>query len=171
MTTPRFRRLTAAECRALIRRNAVGRLAFLNHKEVDIEPIHYVFDGRWLFGRTSEGSKLHALGHFPYVAFEVDEVRGLFDWRSVVAHGTYYVARDDTTSEADRRTFQRARKLLRTLIPETLGAGDPVPFREVVFGIYIGRLEGRGASSTGGDRRPAARRAASAKKAARRRRR
>ena len=147
MDTPTFRHLTASECRALIRRGHVGRIAFINHSEVDVEPIHYVFDGRWLFGRTSEGSKLHALGHAPYVAFEVDEIRGMFDWTSVVAHGTYYVMREDTLSDTDRRTFNRARRLLREPLPETLRADDPVPFRQVVFGIFIARLEGRAAST------------------------
>ena len=149
MGTPSFRRLTLAESRALIRRNSVGRLAFINHNEVDIEPIHYVFDGKWLFGRTSEGTKLHALSHSPYVAFEVDEVKGVFDWSSVVVHGTYYLLRDDATALSDRRTAARARSLLRNVVPQTLRAGDPVPFRQVVFGIFIARIEGRAASSKG----------------------
>lgn len=147
MKAPHFTHLTAAECRTLLRRNTVGRLAFLNHNEVDIEPIHYVFDGKWLFGRTSAGTKLHALSHSPYVAFEIDEVHGVFDWSSVVVHGTYYILRDDATSPSDRRTAARARSLLRNIVPETLRAGDPVPFRQVVFGVYIARVEGREASS------------------------
>lgn len=158
MKTPCFTRLTTAECRALLRRNTVGRLAFLNHHEVDIEPMHYAFDGKWLFGRTSEGSKLHALAHSPYVAFEVDEVRGVFDWSSAVVHGSYHVLRDDASLPGDRRTASRARSLLRNVVPNALRAGDPAPFRQIVFGIYIDRVEGRAASTRElrPDRAPAA---------------
>lgn len=167
---PSFSHLSTAECRALLRRNTVGRIAFINHGEVDIEPVHYVFDGRWLFGRTSEGSKVQALRHVPYVAFEVDEVRGLFEWASVVAHGTYYLMRDDTISSADRRTFDRAKWLLRNLLPDTLRTDDPVPFRQVVFGIAIARLEGRGATAKNAPRKSARRPRlkAAARRAARR---
>jgi nitroimidazol reductase NimA-like FMN-containing flavoprotein (pyridoxamine 5'-phosphate oxidase superfamily) len=111
---------------------------------VDIEPIHYVFSGRWLFGRTSRGAKLTALAHIPYVALEVDEVDGLFDWRSVVVHGTYYSHGPDGGPTA-RRTFARAARLLGGLVPGTLAESDPVPFRDTIFGIYIDRLEGRAA--------------------------
>jgi uncharacterized protein len=144
MTSPRFRRLTATESRTLLRSNTVGRLAFVNGGEVDIEPIHYVLAGRWLFGRTSQGAKLSALARIPYVAFEVDEVHGLFDWRSVVVHGTYYPHTPGGGPTA-RRTFARATRLLGRLVPGALTANDPVPFRDAIFGIYIDRLEGRAA--------------------------
>lgn len=145
MTSPRFRRLTATESRALLRSHTVGRLAFVNGGEVDIEPIHYVLAGQWLFGRTSRGAKRSSLARVPYVALEVDEVYGLFDWRSVVVHGTYYPLEPDGGRTA-RRTFARATRLLGALVPGTLTQSDPVPFRNVVFGIYIDRLEGRTAA-------------------------
>jgi nitroimidazol reductase NimA-like FMN-containing flavoprotein (pyridoxamine 5'-phosphate oxidase superfamily) len=105
-----------------------------------------VLSGRWIFGRTSHGAKLSALARIPYVAFEVDEVRGLFDWRSVVVHGTYYPHSPGGAPTA-RRAFARATRLLEGLVPGALTAHDPVPFRDAVFGIYIDRIEGRAASS------------------------
>lgn len=146
MTSPCFRRLTASESRALLRSETVGRLAFVQGREVDIEPIHFVLSGRWIFGRTSQGAKLSALARIPYVAFEVDEVHGLFDWRSVVVHGTYYPHGPGGTPAA-RRAFARATRLLGGLVPRALTEHDPVPFRDAVFGIYIDRLEGRSASA------------------------
>jgi uncharacterized protein len=146
VTSPLFRRLTAAESRALLRASTVGRLAFVNRGEVDIEPIHYVYGGKWLFGRTGEGSKLSSLARVPYVAFEVDEVEAPFDWRSVVVKGTYYPL-DGAGSPTAQRTFARAKRLLRALVPDTLSKDDPTPFRDAVFGIYIDRLEGRMAAT------------------------
>ena len=88
--TPRFRSLTERDCRALLRHHHAGRLAFTLRDIVDIEPISYVLDGHWLYARTAPGTKLAKLRHNPFVAFEVDEIVGPFDWRSVVAHGTAY---------------------------------------------------------------------------------
>jgi hypothetical protein len=142
MTDPTFRDLTSEECEALLAVNHVGRLAFTFKDRVDIEPIHYVFENGWIYGRTAEGSKLTTIGHHPYVAFEVDEVRAIFDWRSVVAHGTVYVLQAGD-GEANAAEYARAVEVLRRFVPRTLKAGDPVPFRTVLFGIHVDELQGR----------------------------
>ncbi len=142
MTDPTFRDLTSEECEALLAVNHVGRLAFTFKDRVDIEPIHYVFENGWIYGRTAEGSKLSTIGHHPYVAFEVDEVRAIFDWRSVVAHGTVYVLQAGD-GEANAAEYERAVEVLRRFVPRTLKAGDPVPFRTVLFGIHVDELQGR----------------------------
>ena len=79
-----FRELTTSEPEALLARHRMGRLAYSAHDHVDIEPLTYVYDAPWIFGRTSVGSKPLALAHNRWCAFEIDEVSGLFDWQSVV---------------------------------------------------------------------------------------
>ena len=56
--SPRFADLSERSARALLARNHVGRLAFAFKDRVDIQPIHYVYDEKWLIGRTGVGSKL-----------------------------------------------------------------------------------------------------------------
>jgi hypothetical protein len=87
---PHFRALTRTECEELLGRNNVGRIAFSFHDRVDIEPLHYVYADGWIYGRTSAGTKIATLEHHRWVAFEVDEHQGLFDWRSVVVKGAFY---------------------------------------------------------------------------------
>ena len=142
MTPPVFRELTREECEALLAVSHVGRLAYTFRDRAEIEPIHYAFENGWIYGRTSEGSKLTAIDHNPYVAFEVDEVNGIFDWRSVVAHGTVYQL-DKDTDPAREQEFKRALVLLRRFLPQTLKPDDPVPFRTVLFGIHVDELSGR----------------------------
>ena len=84
---PTFRDLTSDESRKMLERHNVGRIAFAFHDRVDIQPIHYVFKDNWLYGRTGRGHKFGTVAHNPWCAFEVDEVRGLFDWDSVVVKG------------------------------------------------------------------------------------
>lgn len=147
MTDPTFRALTSEECEALLAVNHVGRLAFSFKDRTDIEPIHYVFENGWIYGRTAEGSKVTTIGHHPYVAFEVDDIRGMFDWQSVVAHGTVYVL-EPGDGAINAAAYARAVELLRRLLPRTLKVGDPVPFRTVLFGIHIDELQGREARQT-----------------------
>src|SRR4051794_27025508 len=104
-TGPHVRELTPAECHELIARNHVARIAFTWHDRVDIEPIGYVNDGDWIYGRTSGGTKLSTLLHHPWCAVEMDEVSGLFDWTSVVVKGTFHLL-DPETSSSD--AYQRA---------------------------------------------------------------
>jgi len=138
---PVFKSLDDVDCRALLARHRVGRLAYSQHDRIDIEPVNYVFDGSWLFGRTNVGTKLAALVHHPWCAFEVDEVHGLFDWMSVVVKGSFYLL-DPETGSPD--TYRRALQLLTALIPEMFTADDPVPHRAIVFGIYAHEVTGRG---------------------------
>ncbi|MCU0636425.1 MAG: pyridoxamine 5'-phosphate oxidase family protein [Gemmatimonadaceae bacterium] len=146
MGAPSFRSLDRAEIEALLTRHAVGRLAYAEGTGVQIEPIHYVYRDGWVFGRTQPGSKLTALAHRPFVAFEVDEVDALFDWRSVVVRGAVYFL-DPEGAPSERERYATAVAALRTLVPETLAHGDPVPFRQVVFGIHADDATGRAAST------------------------
>ncbi|AHG89357.1 Pyridoxamine 5'-phosphate oxidase-related protein [Gemmatirosa kalamazoonensis] len=139
---PRFRELTPVEMRALLGEQRVGRLAFAWRGHVDVRPIHYVFDGAAIYLRTAPGTKLLALRHSPWVAFEVDDVRDTYDWRSVVVHGTVYAVRARGTA-AQRALRRRAVDLLRAIEPDALTADDPVRGRDVVLRLDIDRMTGR----------------------------
>ena len=136
---PTFFELADEEARAVLLRATVGRIAFTLHDRVDIEPIHFVTDGQWIFGRTSAGAKLSTLLHNPWCAFEVDEVRGLFDWSSVVVKGTFSLLDPMDSTGA----YERAERLLTRLIGSTFTEHDPVPHRSIVFGIHVNELTGR----------------------------
>lgn len=140
---PAITELTRQECYEVLERNHVGRLAFAL-PSVDIEPIHYVYaDGRLVF-RTGPGTKLKALEHRPWVALEVDEIDGTFDWRSVVVHGTVYVL-SDTGIPEERIARDEAIQILRRVVPGTLTSSDPTPSRDVIVGLEIDRVTGRSA--------------------------
>jgi nitroimidazol reductase NimA-like FMN-containing flavoprotein (pyridoxamine 5'-phosphate oxidase superfamily) len=143
---PKVRVLTRNEAEALLSRNQVGRIAFAQHDRVDIEPISYVYDAPWIFGRTAVGAKLVTLAHNRWCAFETDEVRGLLDWQSVVVKGPFE-AFNSSIDTSDR--YERAVAAIRTMTPDAFGAGDPTPQRTVVFGIHASEIEGRASSTKG----------------------
>jgi nitroimidazol reductase NimA-like FMN-containing flavoprotein (pyridoxamine 5'-phosphate oxidase superfamily) len=143
MAAPRFLTLDREQCIAILARNHVGRIAYAWQNHVDIEPLHYVYHDGWLYGRTSHGAKLEVTGGTWWpVAFEVDEVEGLFQWRSVVVHGGFYTVPEDGV-EGEAEAWRHGIELLRTLVPETLAEGDPVAFRTVVFRMAVQEATGR----------------------------
>jgi nitroimidazol reductase NimA-like FMN-containing flavoprotein (pyridoxamine 5'-phosphate oxidase superfamily) len=143
---PLFRDLDATEMNDLLARNHVGRIAYSFHDRVDIEPISYVFADGAFYLRTEPGSKLATLAHAPWPAFEVDEVQGPFDWRSVVAHGSVYVLENTGSPEA-RAAYRTAVQRLRELSPTALSDDDPAPTRRVVLKLYPAEMRGREARS------------------------
>jgi len=145
-----FRDLDQAECEAVLRRHHHGRIAFSFKDRVDIQPISYVFSEEWLVGRTQHGSKLQTLRQSPWVAFEVDETEGPFDWRSVVIRGTVYILSPDTPEYAENVAA------IQGVLPAAFTDDDPTPERDIVFRIYPRDMTGRSASSSGPDaERPA----------------
>lgn len=140
--TPIFSTLDEHDSRALLARNRVGRIAFSFRNRVDIQPIHYVYDGEWLVGRTSIGSKLAQLAHQPWCAFEVDEIHGVFHWASVVVHGSFRIL-DPESGMPD--LYDRAVGKLQQLVPGTFTEEDPTPHRAILFAIHIDEISGRSA--------------------------
>ena len=143
---PTIRDLDDSEMHALLARNHVGRIAYSFHDDVNIEPIHYVYADGVLYSRTSVGHKLRTIEHHRWVAFEVDEVEGPFEWRSVVVHGAVYVVEPGETPQG-HATYERTVTRLRELVPELFGAQDPSPQRTVLFRIHVDRMTGRAATA------------------------
>ena len=137
-----FRDLSRDEVEKILERNNVGRLAFSLHDRVDIQPIHYVYERGWLYGRTSEGEKIATLAHNQWVAFEVDEVKDTFDWRSVVVHGSFWILHPRGSPRAEE-LWAKAAELMSTIVPGALTEHDPVGFRQTLFRIAISDVRGR----------------------------
>jgi nitroimidazol reductase NimA-like FMN-containing flavoprotein (pyridoxamine 5'-phosphate oxidase superfamily) len=144
---PEFSDLSKREIDQILRRKNVGRLAYSFRDSVDIRPIHYVWRKGWLFGRTSDGDKLVTLRHNQWVAFEVDEISGPLDWKSVVVRGTFYRLSAEG-NVYDVRLYRRALRAVRDAAPDTFTTNDPVPFRSEIFGIAIDTATGRASSTT-----------------------
>jgi uncharacterized protein len=143
---PEFYDMTQGDSIALLDRHNVGRLAFSFHDRVDVEPISYVYDNGWLYGRTSPGTKLKTVQHSPWVAFQVDEIESRFDWQSVVVHGTIYFL-DPDGGDREREAYAEAVELLRTVDADILTPADATPHRSTLFRIHADSIVGRAARS------------------------
>jgi nitroimidazol reductase NimA-like FMN-containing flavoprotein (pyridoxamine 5'-phosphate oxidase superfamily) len=141
-----FREMPREEIEAMLLRNYVGRLAFSLHDRVDIQPIHFIYEGGWLYGRTSAGEKLASLEHNRWVALEVDEVVDVFDWRSIVIHGSFWIL-NPLGSERTKELWAKAAELVGRIVPGAFTESDPVPFRQTLFRIAVSDVRGREATT------------------------
>lgn len=142
---PSIRALSGEESQALLARRHVGRIAFSLRDRVDIQPIHYVYEAPWIFGRTSAGTKMLTLSQNQWCAFETDEVRGLFDWESVVVKGPF----SPQHSPLATWDHDRAVAALRRLLPMAFTDDDPTPHRDIIFGVHASEISGRCSVSPG----------------------
>lgn len=94
------------------------------------------------YGRTSEGEKITTLEHNRWVAFEVDEVEDIFNWRSVVVHGSFWKLHPQGSPHAEE-LWTHAADLVSRIVPGALTDRDPVAFRHALFRIAVGDASGR----------------------------
>jgi uncharacterized protein len=137
-----IRPLSRRACDIILKRNTLGRVAFSRRDRIDIQPLHYVLLDGWLYGRTSQGLKLATVARNRWVAFEVDEVDGPFEWRSVVVHGAWY-RRTSDSPPIERAGWEAGLAALTQLVPGSFTPDDPVPLRTVLFRIHLTEVTGR----------------------------
>jgi hypothetical protein len=143
---PRIRALSTIQSRFILARNHAGQLSFVSDGAPELLPLHYVYAKGRIVARTSYGAKCAVWTEQPRVVFGVEEIEGLFDWRSVVVHGTIHLL-SPHASRAKRARYWSAVDGLRTLIPEALTERDPTPNRRVVLEILPAQISGREAST------------------------
>lgn len=135
--------LARPACEELLSSTRFGRLAFTFRDRVDIRPIGFVFRDGWIFGRTSEGTKLEVLRHHRWVAFQVDRIRDQWNWTSVLVHGAFHLlAGTDGAAAPDPELVERARTALQAAMPGTFTSSDPARHRDLLFGIEPHEITG-----------------------------
>lgn len=144
---PTFRQLDRGEIQAILARNQVGRMVYPRGARLEVEPVQYLYDGGWLYGRATRSAFPVSSdeGWWP-AAFEVDEIESPLDWRTVIVHGGFYTLLDDGT-EWERNERARAIEHLRRLTPAAFTDDDPTPALDVVFRIAVQEVSGRAAAS------------------------
>jgi len=114
MPKERWHEMTIEECRTLLGRRHLGRLAFVDGDLPLILPVNYVLDDGAVIFRTDAGSKLDAAVRGAPVAFEVDGVNELDQT------GWSVLARGHAESVTDPAVLDRLRAL--PLVPWAPGA-------------------------------------------------
>jgi nitroimidazol reductase NimA-like FMN-containing flavoprotein (pyridoxamine 5'-phosphate oxidase superfamily) len=80
--------LSAEEIEDVLRSEVIARIACICEGRPYIVPVTYVYDGGSAYVHSAEGMKMRAMRENPNVCLEVEQIRSMANWRTVVAQGT-----------------------------------------------------------------------------------
>jgi len=138
--------LTRQQCREVLGRAELGRLACSRFDQPYVVPIHFSFDpdSDCIYAFSTVGQKVQWMRENPKVCLEVDEIDDTHSWTTVVVFGRYEEIHQSSEESAARR---RAEQLFSARQRWWLPAAAKVEGREhhdvVVCRIQIDRLDGR----------------------------
>ena len=77
------------ECRAVLARNAIGRLGCALDNQPYVVPILFAYEPDYVYAFSTVGQKIEWMRSNPKVCLQVDEIAGQSQWTSVLVNGTY----------------------------------------------------------------------------------
>lgn len=131
--------------------NIIGRIGCTDGTKTYVVPVNYVFDGKYIIAHSVLGMKIRMMRKNPKVCFEVDEMKSLTNWKSVIIWGDY----QELTEERDRYAAMKLfvdrtmhMKISETALPpemsgQRLHPRSPGNIKPVVYRIVIEEMTGR----------------------------
>lgn len=143
--------LTESQSREFLSNQITGRIGCNDGIKTYVVPIHYVFDGKVIISHAVEGMKIEIMRLNPNVCFEVDEVKTLNNWKSVIAWGRYQELTDERDRYyamklfVDRMMHIKISKTAELLDGEEVARGyTSPPFkRPVIYRIVMNEMTGK----------------------------
>jgi uncharacterized protein len=143
----KIQEMTDAECRAMLVRGNVARLACALNNQPYIVPIHIDLEGDFLYGYATLGQKIDWMRKNPLVCLESDELISDGQWASVIASGRYEELPNTPENASERRVAERLfQRHPMWWEPASVQLPGNHPRAPIVFRIRIGRVTGRRAS-------------------------
>lgn len=81
--------LSPEEIEEVLRSEITGRIGCHADGRTYVVPVTYAYEGGLVYCHSAEGLKLRMMRKNPVVCFEVDRVRDMGNWRSVIATGRF----------------------------------------------------------------------------------
>lgn len=67
----------------------VGRVGCSDNNRIYVVPVTFAYDNGYIYGHTKDGLKTEIMRKNPNVCFEIDWVKDLSNWKSVIVNGTF----------------------------------------------------------------------------------
>jgi nitroimidazol reductase NimA-like FMN-containing flavoprotein (pyridoxamine 5'-phosphate oxidase superfamily) len=88
--------LTIDEIEKVLQASVLGRIGCTDGKLIYVVPISFAYDGTYVYCHTQEGLKIEMLRKNPSLCFEVELLKDLANWQTVITHGTFEELTDPT---------------------------------------------------------------------------
>jgi uncharacterized protein len=133
-------RLKEPDSLAILRDGSLGRLGCIAAGWPYVVPVNYYFDGKDIYSHSLPGKKIAALRANPRVCLQVDEIKDSYNWRSVIAYGTFEeVTAEDVRENVLTKLYSRLPHM--TPVESKLVGGLK---ETVVFRIKVDEITGVG---------------------------
>lgn len=144
--------LTSNEIEHVLHSQIIGRIGCHDNDRVYVVPLSYAYDGKYIYCHSYEGRKLQIMRRHPDVCFQVDEMKDMGNWKSVVAWGRFEELTDKKEkNQALVALLKRALPFVTSItthlgaswpfLPEDDNGYDEIP--GVVFRILAEEKSGR----------------------------
>ncbi|MEO8949537.1 MAG: pyridoxamine 5'-phosphate oxidase family protein [Mucilaginibacter sp.] len=94
-----LRELKDTQIDALLKDQLIGRIGCHAAGITYIVPVNYVYDGINIYCHSAKGMKIDMMRKNPQVCFEVDHIKDITNWESVIAWGTFEEITDMTEKQ------------------------------------------------------------------------
>lgn len=120
--------LNSDQIERVLRAEVTGRIGCHAEGRTYVVPVTYVYQDGSVYGHTAEGLKVRMMRKNPRVCFEVDHVRDLANWQSVIAWGVFEELRDEAAVRAMDLLIDRLLPLVTSETgPSPPRAAQPTP--------------------------------------------
>lgn len=141
--------LSHIEIEEVLKHQIVGRIGCHAGDMTYVVPISYAYDSTYIYGRTKEGMKITLMRKNANVCFEVDEMKDMANWKSVIAWGKFEELIEKTTRI--KALQHLADRILPLISSETTHLSPEWPFPDgnindidgIVFRIKLEKKTGR----------------------------
>lgn len=87
-----------SQIEALLESELIGRIGCFDGDKVYVVPVTYGYNDGYIYGHTKDGLKIRLMRKNPNVCFEIDWMKDMSNWKSVIVYGTFQELKG---SEAD----------------------------------------------------------------------
>ena len=120
--------LKSEEIEVLLHSQIVGRIGCHSTDIVYVVPISYAYDGEYIYCHGFEGKKMELMRGNPEICFQVDEMKDMSRWKSVIAWGKFEELNDrDEKNKALQLLLARKLPIISSI---TTHLGETWPFTE-----------------------------------------
>jgi nitroimidazol reductase NimA-like FMN-containing flavoprotein (pyridoxamine 5'-phosphate oxidase superfamily) len=131
--------LTRTQIDALLEEQHVARIGCHGGGRTYVVPTTYVYHRGAIYAHSAEGLKLRLMRENPEVCVEVDEIRDMANWRSVIARGRFEELRGH---EARAALAMFIARMLPLAASETATLNESMGVDE----LHLARVRGRRAT-------------------------
>ena len=140
--------MSAAEMRALLSGNGYGHLGCAHEGRPYVVPMHFAYDGEFIYFATTEGAKTKYLAHNPEVCLQVEAVQDVNHWRSVMVSGTAERLTDAADSETAMGYLTKSNPTLTPALNYTQMDGQGRPNFMALYRLRPALMDGRKTMTT-----------------------